>query len=375
MKGNLTIKNLEEEEIKAISSLGFIINNNEINIPIKKLSESIGLEEPNQLKDLVEEVLGKKLIWKKKEIQEKNLGSNNLLNSYLKKSKTKLLRDYIVINPYLLKLDFFDKLFIIFNNLYTTFNETLGNFSGQLIGEPHFLDINSPHYKQVIKYLKFCENINEKITLEKEKELLLSAGLTTNPLNTFIITYGFRAINSNNKNSLILEGALKEKEDVNLNLSNILKFKKIVAQNSKVLIVENPNAYITLKKMLIEYNYPLSLICTGGELNQSAYLFIEKLEKNIETFYSGDIDPEGLLIAQRIKKRFPFINLIGFERDIYKKYKSSIEINKKSLAKLKKVELNIGIDFETISKLELNKNPAYQELFCKDLLKILFHNN
>lgn len=372
IRGNLVLDNLEEEEVKALSFLGFLIKGDNMKIPVLKLGNSIGVEDSNQLKELVENVLERSLVYRKEEEKDRIASQKKLLTEVISKIKTRDLKDYLKTNQSILKLSFGDKLIKLLDNLNEDNYETLGNFSGKLVGDPHLLDVKSSCYNQLIKYLKYLKGIDNKPDLEEEKELLLKFGLTINPLNTTIISFGFKAYKKNGQESLMLKGALEEKEDINLNLSNIVEFERIVSYTSRLLILENPNAYIAVKELIDSMSIPLSLICTGGELNQSAYLFLEKLEnKEKEVYYSGDIDPEGILIAQRIKRRFPWIKLVGFESDIYEKYRSDIEIGNKSLAKLKNVELHMGIGYEVIKKVEERKQPAYQELFYQEIIDII----
>ena len=70
MRGTIILENLSKEEIEKISSLGFIVNDDKIKIPIKKLEESLNFDK-NSLKNLVEKIVKKPLVYKKDEKRKK----------------------------------------------------------------------------------------------------------------------------------------------------------------------------------------------------------------------------------------------------------------------------------------------------------------
>ena len=42
----------------------------------------------------------------------------------------------------------------------------------------------------------------------------------------------------------------------------------------------------------------------NGQLRFSAFVLLDQLSRTSDLFYSGDHDPEGLLIAQKLKLRY-----------------------------------------------------------------------
>ena len=368
LKGTILLDKPNKEEIKAISSLGFVMEKDKFRITISKLLLALALEDTESLKILLEKALNRDLVYKKDIEEERIKVEESQLRGYLKNTKSEKLKKYLIENKQILKFSFFDELVKILDNIDGLSLETLGNFACRLSGKPHLLDYDSKVYKQLINYLKYLQKVEGKLSLEEEKNLLANFGLCQNPLNTNITVFAFRGY-TNEKEYPLLKVALEEKEDISLNLSNIFKLDRVKPSTSKVLILENPNVYISIKEYIDLHNIELSLICTSGQLNQSAYIFLDKLEvSEVEVYYSGDIDPEGLLIAQAIKKRFSYIKLIAFDLDIYNKYKSKVKISQTSLKKLKNIDLDIGIEYELIKKVEGEGKPVYQELFYMEIL-------
>lgn len=367
MRGTIILENLSKEEIEKISSLGFIVNDDKIKIPIKKLEESLNFDK-NSLKNLVEKIVKKPLVYKKDE-KRKKLNNRNLKLEKILSQITKIkLKEYISENIQLIDLNNFEKIIVLIENLNENRIETLGNYGGRVLGNPHILNYGTSEYKQLVLYLKYENKIFYDLDLDEEKELLSNVGLINNPLNTYITIFGFNGIYKNGETSKLLK--ISEEQDINVNLSNILDLERVEAINKKVLIVENPNAYISIRNFIKRFSLNISLICTGGQLNQCAYSFLNKINlSDIQCFYSGDIDPEGILIAQNIKNKYGDIKLIGFNRDLYLKYKSHINLSETSIKKLRNIKITSEITFELIEEINKLKKPAYQELFVEEILE------
>ena len=78
-------------------------------------------------------------------------------------------------------------------------------------------------------------------------------------------------------------------------------------------------------------------------------------------YYSGDTDPEGIQIADKIKTKFKDkIHLIGFEPQTYYKTISDVSISDERLKKLEHIENPELQDIVEILKKE--KRAAYEEM-------------
>lgn len=85
-------------------------------------------------------------------------------------------------------------------------------------------------------------------------------------------------------------------------------------------------------------------------------MLLDKLTENSTIYYAGDFDPEGLQIAQNLKKRYP-------EHFIFWKYKAEYyQIQIQRLSWTKTIKLNK--DRPTISKIKRckEKYAAYQAM-------------
>ena len=299
-----------------------------------------------QLAENSEELFFARLIDKSQRVQLKEdkykekvvelLKGDNLVHTNLKqrfsKNKEELASDL-------------DRIFLLLENIPTS-PLTLAVYAS-LTGNPHFLDFNTSTSNLFFKILSFILDKEEpKETFQKVK-LLSEINVYTDVLSNYVITYHLNG-------SPLLREFYKRNQPLNLNLENLLAIKDIDTKKKRVFIFENPSM-LTALKILEE-----GIVITSGIPNLSFYQLIDKLvETNHALYYNGDFDPEGLLIAQMIKKRYPTVVLFGYEAELYGEIKSKESINSSRLKKLENIDLT---DLKEIKQcLLLEKLSAYQE--------------
>ena len=136
-----------------------------------------------------------------------------------------------------------------------------------------------------------------------------------------------------------------------------------------VFIVENSGVFSELlTKFPSKYLPPL--ICTNGQFKLAALLLLDRLLKNnIIAYYSGDFDPEGLLMAQRLVSRYPAnVRLWHYTEEDYIKAQSEVVLSKSQLNKLMNLELE---ELRAVKDLMENKKTGYQEKLIKDLRRYM----
>lgn len=216
-----------------------------------------------------------------------------------------------------------------------------------ITGNPHYLDLNKSTSTLFLKVLSKIKNIEYKDKTEVKISILSEINIYTDPVSNFVITY--KLIGNNILNSLNMNN-----EVVNLNLLNINKIDKISTDNKRVYVFENPSVLISLMDLNV------SMIITSGIPNISLYTLLRKLEENnVEIYYNGDFDPEGLLIAEKLKERFSNIKLFCYDILDYTNAKSKEKISNSRLKKLDNVNSK---ELQDIKKILLeSKVSAYQE--------------
>lgn len=368
--GTIKLENLTKEESLALSRFfGVTYKEGEtVKVSVKKF---IKVMENSKYTDfdihiLVEEYLNKKLLTsiEEKEIlsneerdyyeeiinANKGIGSDWLKNVITKKENPyKQIQKRYVKNKTALKKELTNILNLV--NHLPKQKMLLPIYSSTHTKDPHYLDLDNIHSFLYFHALAYIDKTSYPSTREEKIKLLAKYNIEIDYLSNFAITYNLFSdkeyINkfSENKESLIL------------NIQNIMNTNIFDTSSKKVFIFENPS----ILSEIIARNVEASVIIASGFPNMSVHLLIEKLIKtNNQLYYNGDFDPEGLLIAEKLKEKYgdSLVLFCYCEMD-YTNCISREEINETRLKKLEKVNSTELSKIKTL--LQKNKHSAYQE--------------
>ena len=94
---------------------------------------------------------------------------------------------------------------------------------------------------------------------------------------------------------------------------------------------------------------------------------------NHQFYYNGDFDPEGLLIADKLKSKYTNLELIFYDLEHFNKCLSNKEISKQRLKKLNNIVNNdVNIIKNAILETEM---VGYQESIIADLKEFIQDKN
>lgn len=238
-----------------------------------------------------------------------------------------------------------DNIMLLLNNLPDS--PTYLPVYASITGNPHYLDFNkstSSLFLKILAKLKHYESIDK---IDEKIKLLEEINVSNDPISNFVITY--KLIGNN-----ILNELSKNNQIVNMNLYNIKDLEYITTEKKKVFIFENPSILLTLKDL----NVPI--IITSGVPNLAFHNLIGKLLKSgNELYYNGDFDPEGLLIANNLEKKYHNIKLFCYSKKDYENAISKEKINSSRIKKLDKVNSNELQEIKDI--LKKTNLSGYQE--------------
>lgn len=128
-------------------------------------------------------------------------------------------------------------------------------------------------------------------------------------------------------------------------------------------VVENPAVFSVLFQKCPENTF----ICGNGQVNLAVLVLMDKLAAHHSFYYAGDFDPEGLLIAQRLKLRYKDrLSLWNYRKDLYEKYHSTVELSSERLKKLENIKAEELQEIKEI--LKRKKQAAYQETMLEEFL-------
>jgi uncharacterized protein (TIGR02679 family) len=298
-----------------------------------------------------------------KAFENKVSGSYSLLNNKYNEDGQgeELLKELAYMNTIINKIERNSKLRIAI-------------LASEVTNNPHALDENTFLNKILTYYLcnkskvKFPGNAEEKNTLFYENNILKD-DISNNTLVAGVFAY---TLEDNKLSGCHGWNSLAESyEPFALSLTNLSKIDVLRPLNNKVIIVENPTVFMKFHESLLNHHAKFTLICSNGQINLSTLVILDMLNKNeCMLYYSGDYDPEGLLIADKLLQRYKDkIKPVFYSQDIYLTAVSDEIINDRRLKQLDKITNNRLKSIAECMKKE--KKPAYQERFDLDLENIL----
>lgn len=368
--GTIKLDNLSSDEANAMGRF-FGVNyttGESINVSIKKF---LNIMENSRFSDfdinvLVEEYLDVKLITNKEEseilkseeeafyhsIIEENMGIGGIWLKHIVKNKDmpyRLFSKRYNKNKYAFKKELTNIIRLI-NNLPNE-KTLLPIFAAINTKDPHYLDIDNNHSIIFFYALSGIDKSCYPISRKDKIELLSKYNIEIDSISNFAITYNLISdkdyINmfANNHETLIL------------NIQNIININYLTTRSGKVFIIENPS----ILTEIVALNIDASVIIADGFPNTSVHLLIEKLIESGNTiYYNGDFDPEGLLIANKLKEKYSDnLVLFCYEKIDYDNCMSKSMISEMRLKKLSKINADELSDIKSI--LINSKYSAYQE--------------
>ena len=292
----------------------------------KELKSNLIIAEDNFYQELIKDNLMLKKIINK---------DNLLIHQRYVKNKQKLKNDLINIINLLNHLPKEKTMISLYAATYTK--------------DPHYLDLDSKTSNLFISCLSILDNIDFPNTREDKIKLLYKHNIEMDNLSNYVLTYNLLSsrkwINDLSKETLIL------------NIQNILNTNSFDSKLKKVFIFENPSI---LTKILY-FDIDVSVIISGGFPNNAVYLLIDKLiENDNKIYYNGDFDPEGLIIANKLKNKYQDkLELFCYDKIDYDNCKSNKIISNKRLNKMDKIDDSKLIIIK--DQLLKNKLAAFQE--------------
>lgn len=238
-------------------------------------------------------------------------------------------------------------------------SKLLAVFAAEMTGDPHYFDTGSFAEKLLMSYLKEIEKEEDGAGLsgvEWKNRLLFRAGLLKDDLSNEILVYGVHAWKRDGIPHEGIEGFLKEREPLRLTLHTLSGISRMAAIQPQVYVVENPSVFSVLTE-----RYPdRPAVCVNGQPRLAALILLDFLRERHTFLYAGDFDPEGLLIAQRLKARYQkSLKLWNYEPELYLRHLSNVELGPARLKKLEKIRL---AELEAVKQRMLReKKAAYQE--------------
>ena len=330
-----------------------------------KTNKEIKDEEKNQEEKFYDDILkacdnGIGRQWFLEVLDKKKYGYNIIIRKYKSDKEINKLEE--LNKRIILTINSLNKLPYL-NNGY----ENIALFSAVNTRDSHFFDNDKFTGRLFIKAISFILNKDDPKDINEINELYYEVGILKDEISNHTTIYGLNAFNMDSSEVKAVNSFNLWKEPLQISISNLLKIDYFEAINNTVFIFENPAVF---HKILKVNGDNISLICTSGQLNLSSYILLNKIRNLKNIYYAGDFDPEGLMIAYKIKKRYKDkVKFLNYTRESYINTMSNNIIEEKSMSQLNKINC-IELD-EVIRELRINKRAAYQELLIDEYLDLI----
>lgn len=237
--------------------------------------------------------------------------------------------------------------------------ELLPVFSANITGNPHYFDEGRPGEKLLFHYLSernFDLKQEGLSRVEYKNRIYYESGILKDEVSNDALAYGIHGWKTEGGLHKGIEGFFENQEPVKLTLQTIGRLEKICGQSQQVYVVENPAVF----SVLIRKHPEWTVICGNGQLRLAVLVLMDKFMCDTVFWYAGDFDPEGLLIAQKLKLRYgDRMNLWKYEVNLYETYLSEVELSDRRIKKLEQVYIQ---ELQEIKEVMCKKRrAAYQE--------------
>lgn len=236
--------------------------------------------------------------------------------------------------------------------------------------KPHYFDRDNSSGKLLIHALSFINSIEAPKEAEKILELYYLSNIIPDGISSFTTAYGIRLYTAKGLHKAY-EAFIEEDEEYLISLSNLNKITNASCRNKVIFIVENQMVFSELCDYAKKEKIQTGLICTSGQMKTASLILIDLLLKqDYKIYYSGDIDPEGILIADNIIKRSSFkIIPWGFGINDYYECISDKKIEDIRLRKIENLQCD---ELKALAEEVLRLRKAgYQELLLEKMKEFL----
>ncbi len=243
----------------------------------------------------------------------------------------------------------------------------LAVMSADITGDPHSFDKDTSTGKLFIHALAFLSGISDYKSSEEIRYIYSLYLVEPDSISGAAAAIGIRLYHEDKSEHSAYKAFADIKEIAMISTANLQNIKYASANNRTVFVVENPMVFSALKDIASERD--LSLLCTFGQIKSSGLRLLDMLiNNNCDIYYAGDLDPEGVQIADNLYCRYSSekFHIWRMSENEY----NSIQKSSDTLPeyRLKKIYNTNSPDLKNVSECILkNKRAAYQELLIASM--------
>ena len=252
--------------------------------------------------------------------------------------------------------------------------ERLPFFANRVTGDPHALDETEAAGRVFLQALGWLAQAapqgtpdGRASTAEEKMELLYRYHLLRDDVQNFATVYG---IVPQGTGDTYFQRAAAAFAPLNLPLREIVRTAVFApVAGSDIYIVENSGVFSSLLDALTAAQRCVPLLCLHGQPKLASWALLDRLAASgARLHYSGDYDPEGLAIAEKILRRYPDAHPWHYEAAAYAP-RPSVRLTDTRLKQL--ADVTSPALQPAAAAIRQQKYAYYQESFADQLAKDL----
>ena len=245
----------------------------------------------------------------------------------------------------------------------------LAVFAAMLTGNPHAFDNGTAAGNFLYQIIQMDLEIRE-IKIEsseiflayKRQKSYLMAGIMLDDISNYAMLYQVQAVKKDGNLHKGMEGFASEQHIVQVPLAVIAEWESLHCPQDEIYIVENPSVFAVLCGKEKSGNVRRAYMCMNGQPKLAALIALELFAASgTAVYYSGDFDPEGLWIAQRLAIFYPgTFHFLNMDETSYLKCLSEEPISDTRLKQLDRITDSRLLG--TVARMRIEKMAGYQEV-------------
>lgn len=224
----------------------------------------------------------------------------------------------------------------------------LAVFAAVLTSNPHAFDHGTPEgsllYQVVLADLELRGTVIESSDIfasYRRQRSYLAAGIILDDISNYAMLYNIYGICRDGRVHEGTAGFAKEKDILQVPLAVVADWEEIRCSGGEIYIVENPSVFAMLceQEKALKDSSGRAFMCMNGQPRLSGLMVLDLLAKSYtRVYYSGDLDPEGLMIAQKLAKYYKGeFHFRHMNAEDYEECRSEEKISDKRLKMLEKI--------------------------------------
>ena len=213
----------------------------------------------------------------------------------------------------------------------------LAVFAAELSDNPHYFDRGTAAGLLLVHAICFREKRGLPENTHEWRELLEDVGIVPDNISSQVHVCGLRLKKGESWHPAY-EAFYENGEPCVVTMENLKDITEAKAIDNQVYVVENEMVFSYLTSS--EKKKACTILCTSGQLRSAAVKLLDFLVKSgASVYYSGDTDPDGLGIADRLWQKFQAsVHIWRMGPEDYEKSLSGEAVGRFGLAKLEQLK-------------------------------------